>query len=536
MKKKTNLLPAILLAFAVNSQAATLTWDGGGVGDAWTTADNWDPNTAPATASPFDDMIFGATAPGAITVAAGQNAQTLTFNANNVFDLQIASGQNLNLRGNTVTVTGGGNHVIGGPSNARLQLNSNSINVISVAPGSTLTFNNFGPNGRNVTYTGGGQITTTGTIFGYGNVIVDSGTTYILGGHAGNGGTSGNVRLSGGGAIQGSAAADPWRLQYGQGGASNNTDFSGSISGNIRFIKGRSNQGDTQTQTLSGINSYTGGTQIWAGTLRITGSHTGGDAYVVSANNSTGGILNLEGGTLSTPSVTLNKPGANAGTFLQSGSSTLTANDFVVSGGTTFTHTGGNQNIQNLFHLNGSGSLVVMDALPDSSDGSAILRYTIDTNGTTSPIDFTGSTNPFSRYGASAAAGVGPWAAEWEIDLVATSGIGVGGWASSIPLMTGFPLGTLSGQVTVHAFDAAGGPLTYNNLAHGQILYLTSPTTSIAGFTAKFDASGFSLEFGTAKAIPEPSTFGLIFLAGAMLSRKLRKWGRIQADWGDGSR
>jgi autotransporter-associated beta strand protein len=71
--------------------------------------------------------------------------------------------------------------------------------------------------------------------------------------------------------------------------------FSGVISGNFNIIKS-----GTGTQTLSGVNTYTGTTAVNVGTLLVnntTGSGTGTGAVTVGANGTLGGIGSISGAT-----------------------------------------------------------------------------------------------------------------------------------------------------------------------------------------------------------------------------------------------
>ena len=50
MRKISHLITIFfVLSLAGGAFAATITWDGGGTGDDWTTADNWDGNAVPAS-------------------------------------------------------------------------------------------------------------------------------------------------------------------------------------------------------------------------------------------------------------------------------------------------------------------------------------------------------------------------------------------------------------------------------------------------------------------------------------------------------
>ena len=66
MKARTPLhlsvsLVGALLGIALPLSAQTFTWDGGGGDGNWSTAANWNPDTAPTDANPWDTFLFGGT-------------------------------------------------------------------------------------------------------------------------------------------------------------------------------------------------------------------------------------------------------------------------------------------------------------------------------------------------------------------------------------------------------------------------------------------------------------------------------------------
>ena len=105
------------------------------------------------------------------------------------------------------------------------------------------------------------------------------------------------------------------------------TSFAGAISGPGNLIKDGSG-----TLTLSGANSYSGTTNINAGTLTVSGSGTlGADAAAVAS----GATLNLAGVTLTSPS-TLNLSGSGVGGIgALTGTGTAGYNGAITLGGAT---------------------------------------------------------------------------------------------------------------------------------------------------------------------------------------------------------
>lgn len=60
--------------------------------------------------------------------------------------------------------------------------------------------------------------------------------------------------------------------------------YSGAITGKLAVSKGRNNFNDADTLELAGSNTYTGTTTVNTGTLLVSGSHTGGGAYLVTGS------------------------------------------------------------------------------------------------------------------------------------------------------------------------------------------------------------------------------------------------------------
>ncbi|MCW0220473.1 MAG: hypothetical protein OJI67_19250, partial [Prosthecobacter sp.] len=92
-----SLVLAISLAPAFG---ATVIWDGGGADNGWSTGNNWDSNTVPTTATPFDDVQFAGSVRTAVNVDTDVTVKTLKFNSGaSAFDLSGTG---------TITVNGQG--------------------------------------------------------------------------------------------------------------------------------------------------------------------------------------------------------------------------------------------------------------------------------------------------------------------------------------------------------------------------------------------------------------------------------------------
>src|SRR6266436_1744551 len=101
-----------VLATATLIRAATSTWDGGGVGNQWTDAADWNPNGVPTSTT---DVVFGAISPGLeIQLLAAATVNSLTINSANSFTIAGDFFFNNYLDPGTVTRSAGaaGNQVL----------------------------------------------------------------------------------------------------------------------------------------------------------------------------------------------------------------------------------------------------------------------------------------------------------------------------------------------------------------------------------------------------------------------------------------
>ena len=251
----------------------------------------------------------------------------------------------------TLTVAGGGAvNVGGGAGTVVVADQAGSIGTLNIgaAPGNTAvapgTLNaaavqfGAGTGALNFNHTASGYVFAP-TITGSGAVNVFAGTTIFTGNNAYSGGTT----INGG------------TLQLGNGGTSGN--ISGNVANNGVFAINRSDaftfanvisgsgvlqQLGPGTTILTAANTYTGGTAVSAGTLRLgsggslapTGALTvnggtfdlNGNNQTVGALSGTGGVLALGAGTLTTNSVsntTLASAIAGAGGLTKQGPGTL---------------------------------------------------------------------------------------------------------------------------------------------------------------------------------------------------------------------
>ncbi len=180
-----------------------------------------------------------------------------------------------------------------------------------------------GSGGLTVTNTGtGGSLRLTGTNTYSGGTVIDNGAQLIVG----DGGTHGSITGD---------VVDNGILSFAR---SDDTSFGGAISGT-----GSVRQEGSGTLTLSGNNSYTGGTTVNGGTVRV--------ASDANLGNASGDLL-LNNGTLQTTASL-----ASARNTIITGSGT-----FNTDIGTTFTSNGGVSGNGNLVK-SGAGSMVANGAL-----------------------------------------------------------------------------------------------------------------------------------------------------------------------------
>ena len=298
------------------------------------------------------------------------------------------------------------------------------------------------------------------------------------------------------------------------GGAAYTATIDAELTGNTQLIKT-----DLGTLILSGTNSYTGGTAINGGTLRISS-----DANLGAA----AGALSLDGGTLSTAAdmssaraVTL----AGAGAFLTDAGTTLTLSGAVGGAGS--------------LTKNGAGTLA-LTGTGSYAGATSVAGGTLLVNG-----DFAGATGATSVASGASLGGTGTIGGNMTLADGATLTPGAGG-AGTLTIGGDLSLGagttlvyefgqagtaggslndlvnvggdlTLDGTINVSAttggtFDIGvyrvfnyGGTLTNNGLAVGMLPGGTSAAvqTSIAGQVNLVNSAGLNLGFWDGAAGPK---------------------------------
>lgn len=160
---------------------STVTWDGGGVDNNWTTPANWLGDVAPVAG---DDLVFGNPA------AARKTTNTNNFAAGFVFGSIRFSDTGYTLAGNAIELNAG--FVVGGDDGVDNATGTNIVGLTSVKlgdgqtwtnGGTTLTFNSpIDTNGQALTIDGAGATTLAGAVTGGGSLVKDGAGTATLGG------------------------------------------------------------------------------------------------------------------------------------------------------------------------------------------------------------------------------------------------------------------------------------------------------------------------------------------------------------------
>ena len=493
---KIKSISALLAAtsLSLTSQASTLVWDGnGGSSAAWFTANNWDTNTLPGTA---DLVQFPSFTSVATTV-------TINFGSGSVNN-------------------GTGNEAVGAIEATSARTNSLTFNNSSSSVVGTLTLNGAIVNSvSDVVLRNNSSITLTLNATGSGSPAQAMGVAL---GDA----TNNIVRIDGSGGISISSIISD-------------------ASGNKKLTLDGSGTG---TLTLSGANTYSGGTTLAATTLKL-GSAVAGSA---SALGNTANTLTVNGGTLDMASFsqTVGQLTGTGGSITNNTSSTTST--LTVSGTDTSASAyagtivdGGSGKIVALVR-SGTGKTILSGANTFTggtsiSGGTLVLGSATTLQSATGTITASGGT--LSSSVASTTIGGNLVLSGGTID---PNGTGIGtiilGASKTFTMSSGtlnIKLGTSFDQITGGAgstFSITGGTLALDVSGAGfsyastyQILTSFTGTsnpvsgltiTGISGYTATLDGSGL-LSF-TASPVPEPSTYAAIFgalvLTGVIIRRR----------------
>ncbi len=355
------------LIFGIQNSFAQKTWDGGGDGTTWASANNWNPNGVP-TALQSVTIVSGQTVTvNAAAVASGlTNSGTLNLNAN----LTISNGGNFtNLSGGTVAfnsaaVVNGG----GGGANGVL---------VAIASGSTIRTANAAGVDASFAQNAGNR----GQVF-------DSGASYVFTA-AGNqtagfvnttmsnltiSNTAGTVTLNAATTVTGGL------LISNGGGSLTGGSFTHNLAGN--WVNNGTFVAGTSTINLNGTSQSIGGNNTTFYNLTLSnGTKTFGVPTTISnrLTISAGAVADFGSITTHTAgTLTLGTLGTNTGTFGSTSSAASFKNNTYFTPGTT-----------GLITVNGSSTCttptITLSAIPSICPGAT--SYTIPYTATTGGVD-----------------------------------------------------------------------------------------------------------------------------------------------------
>jgi outer membrane autotransporter protein len=324
---------AALVLIPQQAQAQTDTWQG--TTGVYNTAGNW--NTGVAPVIPGQNAIFGASGSTAISITSVVVPDSWTFNSNS---------QSYVVTGSPVAFGTTG-------------LTDNSSANISIA-------NSLGGAGS-VIQSGTGTLTLTGANTYTRNTAILSGTLKLSG--SGTLGAASNFLDVEGGTLDLGTTTQTVNGELGlaggtiQNGALSSSNGFGLVNGTVSAVLAGSgsvgvNGGASTTVTLSGVNTYTGGTTINRGTLQISGPGTLGN---------TGNSLLVTGGTLDLGGTTQTQ---NGGVEIDGGT---VQNGTLSSSGGFNSYVAANTTGTVSAVLVGTGGLTIQPGSPGSNVGTLIL-------------------------------------------------------------------------------------------------------------------------------------------------------------------
>ena len=406
------------------AHAQNATWTGAAGDGQFTSAGNWNPNTAVPTGT----AMFATAAPTTITVSALTVVGALQFSAsaytiNNIALFELNGAGIVNNSANTQTITNaaqqllftnsasaGTNNLVtitnitGGTINFNLNSTGGSANINNATNGGTINFADMSSAGSaNISNSGGLNFTLTSNAGSAS--ITNNGTGLVQFTGNADGGTAaftnnanGNIDFSASkglksdgklsvGSISGAGNVFLGANQLTIGGNNQSTTISGVI--NDGSVTPGGNTGGslvktgTGTLTLSGANLYTGTTMVMAGVLNVTGSITSDTTVTGGALAGSGTIQSLtaqSGGTVApgmvTPFSTLNVTGNAsfvAGSTFVVNINNSGQNDKLVVGGTT-TINGGTVSVLGGTGITATSTFTILSA--KSVTGSGFTNVT----------------------------------------------------------------------------------------------------------------------------------------------------------------
>jgi len=498
-------------------RAADGTWTNP-AGGAWNLDTNWLSNTIADgnTSTAFFDAI-DLVSDTAVTLGANRTIRNLTFGnltPSNNYSWTVSGANTLTLAGTTPTITvnplGTGMVTISSIVAGTAGLTKSGVGTLVLSGANTLT--------GGLTISQGILRTTSANGFGATNgaVTVSSGATWQLGSNTANIGA-----FTGAGTVEATGA---FTLNFGGGGAS--STFAGVMQNGAGTLA--LNKVGNGTLTLSGANTYTGGTTVTAGTLTLSGANRLASSGAVSV---VGGTLNLGGvgqtvgavattggtitnGTLTGTSYTFN--GATVSASLAGSGVALTSTGTVILTGAN-TYTGGTTLNANHLQIGndsglGTGALTIAGSSILSSDSTAArtLANAIVFNADPT-LGHVTNNGVLTLNGAGTLTGTRTFTVNSEIVYAgAISGTGFGIIKAGGSALTLSGANTYTGTTTLFAGTLRGG----NNAAFGTgTLALNTGTLSSDSTTARTFAN--AVTFGGNVTLGDAINNGLLTLNGA---------------------
>lgn len=359
----------------------------------------------------------------------GTNTVALTGTASGAWATTLTSGtlavsSNTNIGTGTITFSSGTLQVT---DDATFTNGVIAGGTLSVDTDKTATFSGVVTGGGSMTFSGAGTTVFSGVNDYTGGTAINAGTLSVAA-NSGLGNAAGGLSFNGG-TLKGTGSISNSRaITLNSGGGTfdddgNSNTFSGVISG-----EGALTKAGAGTLTLSGANTYQGGTTISAGTISIDADTRLGDVTTNAAVTLDGGTLTTSAGistarpiTLSSGGGTLND-GGNSSTFsgVISGSGALTkagAGTATFSGTNTFTGgttvSAGTLSIAGDANLGGSsGGLTLASGTTLAVTGTTSSSRSVSLSGGTPTINVAAGTTTtmggnFSGSGGLTKAGTG---------------------------------------------------------------------------------------------------------------------------------
>ena len=288
MKHKITHLILATLFTAGTAHAATFTWTGGGglSGQRWSDAANW--SEGALVSANTTDVIISGTVDLNMSMGSAYTIRSLTFDATN----DAGTGLQLSQTGNS---NGGVRHLTfsSDSGNATLTVDADSTGSKSITRNTVTDPAKLGSiilaSSLDVVHNGSEDLT-----LGNGNQVTNYGAKITGAGGINKSGT-GTLILGGANDYTGDTTVNAGTLEIRGDGLLGNGSYAGAITNNATFFyNGDDNQTlsgiisgsgellkeNTSTLTLSGTNTYTGGTRIEAGTVEIQNSAALGTGLV----------------------------------------------------------------------------------------------------------------------------------------------------------------------------------------------------------------------------------------------------------------